>query len=1287
MDPYLLIIKYLFKRQGIENNDDSIDSFFENGLSFPQFISLIFNVDEIPKINKNPKTLFHKKMNNDLALQFLCQKNPNIGKFNPTYNNERDRTNLLLMIFTKQCFDLNATEIISKCNLIVESLNIKFEKKSDVVSLNCLLSLLNVLTNGKVSYEANIDTNKNFDEIVNQSFLLAEAPLVINKSCLDIQNHNLFLIQIEILFEFFSGKIKQIENTKGKNKNEQDIIKKSILEQHPVKKSPDPQPTQDIKNQQPINKVPNQEIKYELNPTENDNQSEIDQIKTNPDDQEEEEEEEETIEDLESNDQNISIPIKEDDWDKIDFKTKKKKKRRHSSDSDSDSSSDFGDIDLEEEQENALLKTLNVIGKGKFHFNNFHDSIINDSIPRFVMNFFNLKSIKNVNLTPIKNSGKDQKLTKEQVDNINSVIEFLSTKEITFKILKFNFQDSTTLESSAVLFYSNFLNFFFIKTLRSEMYERLAIIFCTKKELNSFDSHKELPYERILAALLYYYSKKRLNFRYNDLPSKFNSIEKKFKEVQIPMILSEKILDNGFYGYNRDSIYYQYQLIYDAIDSGPKCLTIVEILLKVIYHLKKIEVPKYNEIAESILAKRTSIEFQNARSDQYLKRTDSKNLSESLSSFENIPIEPIKKPISVETYRSRQASISSNKSNQIVNIDNKESLTNEKYENFWNSTEPIFLYDNGIMHYKETKSQYAQKWIDEIHKVQLKVAENKREERNNESSKLPKFCSFKDSQSSLNSKLYKIFIYDETNNYWKFQSDVFQQFAVDKRINVDDAETPIVFILNSDKNDSISLASNLINGVHPKLVKEQDIFIYSLCDKSLALLDYYVDFESKWKSSIKPIFLLLHIPKSKEKLPNLEKIIFEIYSFLTIISDIEVVVLNKNYYEDQFSLMRNIKEIINSFKSKFQEKKSSRSVLFSSSSSDDKDEEESENDEIEEDIWDDQNDDKDIKNDIGESLPKVFIKSAEIIFLINDSSVESSLDMEENFVEIEFFQDQLSEIDKEFKSIIHFINVKRPDSYEAFLYSLVGELKYESTVFSEVKANFNAISLSKMNLGYVHIRNHLPDWKKYLKEMITKLKKEMEIKSSGTENQYILVSKISNEVAKITPLIDINFRGECNSILSDLNSTGSKQNRELYLKELQKSADSHLLFLTDKINEKYFWTEEQMDLLTKTHFSFLKDEFYDIIQLTISEKIYNIIYEENFDIVEIQMKKSKEKLNEIFKPYIEKIKIKKNPQEQNLQEKIKKGANYCMKETENLREIKVTVQIKKDLRSEIEQDF
>lgn len=49
--------------------------------------------------------------------------------------------------------------------------------------------------------------------------------------------------------------------------------------------------------------------------------------------------------------------------------------------------------------------------------------------------------------------------------------------------------------------------------------------------------------------------------------------------------------------------------------------------------------------------------------------------------------------------------------------------------------------------------------------------------------------------------------------------------------------------------------------------------------------------------------------------------------------------------------------------------------------------------------------------------------------------------------------------------------------------------------------------------------------------------------------------------------------------------------------------------------------------------------------------------------------------------------IKWNPVEQDIKEDIQKGTNYAMKEIENLREIKVTVQVNQDLKSEIEQDF
>lgn len=82
-----------------------------------------------------------------------------------------------------------------------------------------------------------------------------------------------------------------------------------------------------------------------------------------------------------------------------------------------------------------------------------------------------------------------------------------------------------------------------------------------------------------------------------------------------------------------------------------------------------------------------------------------------------------------------------------------------------------------------------------------------------------------------------------------------------------------------------------------------------------------------------------------------------------------------------------------------------------------------------------------------------------------------------------------------------------------------------------------------------------------------------------------------------------------------------------------------------------------------------------------------MIYEDNYDVLENQIKNDKVIINSIFKEFFDKINIKKNPKKQDIKEDIKKGTNYSMKETENLREIKVTVQMNKDLKTEIEKDF
>ena len=73
MKPILRIITYLFKQNNLINTNDTYDSFFDDGTSFPQLIEIIFN-EKIPQIISNPMDTFQKKSNNDKALQFLFEK-------------------------------------------------------------------------------------------------------------------------------------------------------------------------------------------------------------------------------------------------------------------------------------------------------------------------------------------------------------------------------------------------------------------------------------------------------------------------------------------------------------------------------------------------------------------------------------------------------------------------------------------------------------------------------------------------------------------------------------------------------------------------------------------------------------------------------------------------------------------------------------------------------------------------------------------------------------------------------------------------------------------------------------------------------------------------------------------------------------------------------------------------------------------------------------------------------------------------------------------------------------
>lgn len=99
--------------------------------------------------------------------------------------------------------------------------------------------------------------------------------------------------------------------------------------------------------------------------------------------------------------------------------------------------------------------------------------------------------------------------------------------------------------------------------------------------------------------------------------------------------------------------------------------------------------------------------------------------------------------------------------------------------------------------------------------------------------------------------------------------------------------------------------------MHPEL-DDDEIYVYGLSDKNLCLLEYNVILTQK-KSQIKPIFLFLYVPKNKQSIENIKIIIYKIHYFLSFICDIEVVVLNKDHFNDQIDFIKSINNIKRSY--------------------------------------------------------------------------------------------------------------------------------------------------------------------------------------------------------------------------------------------------------------------------------------------------------------------------------------------------------------------------------------
>ena len=195
--PILLIIKYWLRKRNIIIEDQSIESFFSNGLSFPILISKLLNFGAIPNINPNPVSKNDCENNNQCAFDFLLKYNEKIKNQNPEFKTLENRIQLLNLIFTTLIFNESSNTVIAKLNLILEQFNVSITNEKDLFNIENISLLLNKFTDGS------FPKTHFFDEILYYCSL-TEIPLVIDETSLETKNLSIFLIQFQIFFDFFT---------------------------------------------------------------------------------------------------------------------------------------------------------------------------------------------------------------------------------------------------------------------------------------------------------------------------------------------------------------------------------------------------------------------------------------------------------------------------------------------------------------------------------------------------------------------------------------------------------------------------------------------------------------------------------------------------------------------------------------------------------------------------------------------------------------------------------------------------------------------------------------------------------------------------------------------------------------------------------------------------------------------------------------------------------------------------------------------------------------------------
>lgn len=1188
MDPILSAVNYIFKKNGKNNANETFKSFFEDGISFPQFVALAFNIESIPKCIPNPKTVIDKNMNNLVAYQYLISNNIEIAQLSSQYSNEKEQINLLSLILTKQCFNLNIDYILEKINKIFQPTQ-TFNSKNEIMNEKFILELLNYLTDRKIKLDENLPNN---DQILIKYFNEENVPLIINKSSNEIQNQYLYLIQIEIILDIFIEKI-----------NKKEFIN---IENNDLKKN------YSVQNKSESHNEENQLLYFhELAPidesTTTDKMLQISNTKEHLT----------SSNDNYSNDEFMEEFSTKKENDNIEIKYSNNINKNTSSSEDSDESiydHHYTKCDDENEQlkSNVLLNAINAIGKNiNLHFINIEQTIENNNLPKFV--YYILKDDQD-SCNIIKGIIKNVEYS--NFDKIKATVQHLKDKYFLFEILVLDFKDPQYIKTSIETFYSNLLHLF-LKRSKSELFERLhSILYINNTSF--FDDIESDEEYKVLKNINTYYA--LLHFVYKGKVLKINDSNGRniINPEWMPLLFNEDYLTNFVTNYDIPiPIYCQLQLIFDYFDKKAKNLHFIEFLLTVSRKVISIKVPPFDQISKRIRAKNISLIFQMNRN---CKKKIFPEIQKQKQEFE---IKKFKMPSMPKTYVER--------SNEYHGYINGKMFPNiyPDAEKFWNNDDIHYIFSNGIL-FKENEST---KYTTCSNNISALI-----------------------DTKNLNENINILFYYDENENKWQYYNK--KKFS--KRY---------VLIFNSDEKKSIDLVSNICNCSN--FILDEKICVYEM-NKKVMSSDISID-------DIKEAFLILHVPTNKQNMPNIGRILFQIYSFLFAIIDIIIIILDEKNEFNQLSLLKDISSINKAYNfEKFEGRKHKRFSMNFHIFSERKDHYVNEDERRT--YFNFKS--NDFKSNLLSKFLNEFSKTESKYIFLFDSETSNIHEIKsiENKLKI-MAQKQLSEcIDLKKNVNFNVINISDPRTYKSFLDVLLKYIEKTECIRFKLKNGLIYIPLFEMSNSYIIYKNE-NNYFGYIMQKISDRKKMIK-EAHNSEDDFQIIIDIQNEILSMFPLVDIDLSDKINSVLLPLLEQLAKKNGNIISSELQKSSEDNLQYLSKIIENEPYWTKIQISNIKNNHADFLKNEYFNIVKDIASLNIFIMIYNSNIQIVNDQINHDSKEIDNLFKKFLENLDKKKVEKV-----KLQEGTNYTIRERENEREIKVRVEIGGSLEDLIEQDF